>query len=110
MQRSTLRSRIPQIVAELDPETKEALQKGAELIVTDAKERVPVDSGDLREAIHTEEAPDGVYVVAGDTRAFYGHIVENGSVRTPPRPFLVPAKEARQQDVLDLVGEALGDL
>ena len=53
-----------------------------------------MDSGALREAIHVEEVEDGALVVAGDTEAWYGRIVEFEFVRTPAQPFLIPAMES----------------
>jgi HK97 gp10 family phage protein len=108
---ATLVSRIPQIVASLSDEVKDALGSGAELIAEEAKQRVPVDEGTLRDAIHTEEVEGGWSIVAGDEQdAFYGHIIEHGGAHTGPRPFLVPAAEARKADVLQLVEDALEDL
>jgi HK97 gp10 family phage protein len=103
-------SRIPQIIASLPPSVAEALEESANAIAEGAKGRVPVDSGALRDAIHVEEIDNGYSVVAGDDSAFYGHIVENGSVRVPPRPFLMPAFEAERENLLERVSEALEDL
>lgn len=62
-----------------------------------AKQRVPVDTGKLRDAIHTDHEARGEYaVVAGNGDVFYGHIVEHGSVKTPARPFMVPAADETQ--------------
>jgi HK97 gp10 family phage protein len=103
-------SRIPQIIVQLEPSVKEALLESAEAIASGAKDRVPVDSGSLRDAIHVEEITGGFSIVAGDDDTFYGHIVENGSVRVPPRPFLIPAFEAERENLLERVSEALEDL
>lgn len=102
------KNRFPQIIAGLTPKLGAALQAGGEVIERRAKERVPVDEGDLRDAIHTDrEGPLSVRVVAGNTDVFYGHMVENGTVRTAPRPFLVPAVEASKVEVVGLVNGAL---
>lgn len=106
----TLKSRIPEIIAELPVSVDAAIKEGAEAIAEDAQERVPVDSGALREAIHVEKIEGGYSVVAGDDNAFYGHIVEHGGVRTPPRPFLIPAFEANVDALVEGVEEALEDL
>lgn len=105
-----LRSRIPLIAAELDDKLIEGVTDLAQQVAEGAQERVPVDSGALRDAIHVETDGMEVRVVAGDREAFYGHLVENGSVRVPPRPFLVPSLEARRTDLERIVGEPLGDL
>jgi len=104
-----LKSRIPEIIAELGPAVEEATVAGADLIAESAKARVPVDTGRLRDAIHVETGPEGAYVIAGNRDAFYGHIIEHGSAAygTPPRPFLVPALEENRIDVERLVSAAI---
>lgn len=108
----TLKSRIPLIVADLSSEVLEAVVEGAEEIAQGAKDRVPVAEGTLRDAIHVEvdEDESRVSIVAGNTEAFYGHIIEHGSVKTPPRPFLTPAYEAGRDGLLTGVADVLEDL
>lgn len=103
----TLKSRIPQIALSLEPRVQAAMRVGAEGIVQEAKVRVPVETGNLRDAIHVEKAEAGWSVVAGNTTAFYGHIVENGSVLSAPHPFLVPAAESQKEAVAAAVTAAL---
>ena len=105
-----LQSRIPQIIGELDDKLLEGVTALAEQIAEGARDRVPVETGALRDAIHVVVKDDQVAVVAGDNVAFYGHMVENGTVKAPPHPFLVPAFEAELPDLTDLVGERLQDI
>lgn len=92
---ATLKSRLPEIVAELRPRVSAAVKEASEHVADEAKMRVPVDTGDLRDAIHVERGGPATYsVLAGDSDAFYGHMVEFGTSRTAPRPFMVPAAEA----------------
>jgi HK97 gp10 family phage protein len=102
-----LKSRFPAIAAELDVLAREGLKAGIGIVAERAQERVPVETGELRDAIHTASEPEGEYVVAGDSHAFYGHLVEHGTTYTPPRPFLVPALEESRKEVLTLVKAAL---
>jgi HK97 gp10 family phage protein len=104
-----LKSRFPAIAAELEPLARGALQAGAELVEARAKDRVAVGESDphIRDDIHTESEPEGVYVVAGTTQTFYGHILEHGSVKMAPRPFLVPSLEESRKEILGLVVAAL---
>lgn len=121
-----LTSRIPQIVATLDEKTLEGVKELAERIADGARSRVPdatpIGAG-LIAAIHVETEEDlgaltlglahttqSVAVVAGNHDIFYGHIVENGSVHTSARPFLVPAFEAERENLNALVSDALKDL
>lgn len=105
-----LQSRIPQIIGELDDKLLEGVTALAEQIAEGARERVPVETGALRDAIHVRVEDDQVAVVAGDNMAFYGHMVENGTVKAPAHPFLVPAFEAELPDLAEIVGERLEDL
>lgn len=105
-----LQSRIPQIIGELDEKLLEGVTDLAERVANGARDRVPVDTGALRDAIHVEVKDDQVAVVAGDGDAYYGHIIENGSVKTPPHPFLVPAFEAERPNLAEIVGERLQDI
>lgn len=105
-----LESRLPEIIAELPHEVGDALKEGADAIAEGAQERVPIETGALRDAIHVEETDGGYLVVAGDNDAFYGHIVEHGSVNTPPRPFLIPAYEAEHESLISRVKDALDHL
>lgn len=105
-----LTSRIPLIIEQLDDKLLEGVMEVAERTAEGARERVPVESGALRDAIHVEAEDDWVAVVAGNTEAFYGHIVENGSIRTPARPFLLPAFEVEREQLDETIAEALEDL
>lgn len=105
-----LESRIPEIIGNLSDEVNAALKESADAIAEGAKERVPVATGTLRDAIHVEEAEGGYTVVAGNTDAFYGHIIEHGSTRLPPRPFLVPAAEAEMDATVERLSQAMEDV
>jgi HK97 gp10 family phage protein len=100
-----LKSRLPEIIGELSALADEIGRAAAELIMEDAKARVPVGDREphLRDRIHIEhDEAVGWYVVAGDREAFYGHIVEHGSVNAAPQPFLVPAVEGNRGKIEEL--------
>lgn len=102
------RSRLPKIAAELRPALDAVAKQAAAQVERGAKSRVPVETGRLREAIHVEHEGVGEYaVVAGDSEAFYGHIVEHGSVKMPPRPFLIPAAEEARAEIIATAKSAL---
>jgi len=103
-------SRIPRIIAELDPRVELVAREAAELIEKGAKERVPVQTGKLRDSIHVERDDAGWMVLAGDNEVFYGHIVEHGGNRTAPRPFMVPALEQARPAVQKLIDRGLRNL
>ena len=83
------RSRIPQITAKMIPALEAAVTEAAQIVEDRAKQRVPVNTGRLRDAIHIEHTGLGeVTVVAGDTEAFYGHIVEHGGNEATFRSYI----------------------
>jgi HK97 gp10 family phage protein len=105
------KSNIPAISAGLAVKVDAATAAAAKQIAEDAKSRVPVLSGRLRDAIHTERVGPAAYaVVAGRGDVFYGHIVEHGGAHTPARPFLLPALEERRADAIGMISRALEDL
>ena len=101
------KSRLPKVAAELALRADLSAKASAELVAAKAKDRVPVETGRLRDAIHVAEGdtPGEQYVVAGDSTAFYGHIVEHGSVNAPPHPFLIPAAEESRTEIQGIVRE-----
>lgn len=106
----TLKSRIPLIMENLDDTLLETVTELAERIADGARERVPVDTGALRDAIHVRADEEGVAVVAGDNVAYYGHIIENGSVKAPAHPFLIPAYEAETPRLGEIAAESFEDI
>lgn len=105
-----LKSRIPEIIVELDLRVQEGIEHGADDVSQEAKVHVAVDTGKLRDKIHVESEHGEAYVVAGDEDAWYGHLVEHGTTKTPPRPFLVPALEANRSDIVKDVRDRLRTL
>jgi HK97 gp10 family phage protein len=95
-----LKSRIPQIIVEIDVRIAEVIDRGTDQVERDAKARVPKRTNTLHDAIHKDEQDDGTYVIGGDDEAWYGHLVEYGTVRTTPQPFLVPALEENRADII----------
>lgn len=76
----------------LERRTNMVLGATARAIETQAKQRVPVDSGALRDSIRAEQQSPGHWQVgAGDNEAWYAGLVEYGTRRTPARPYLTPA-------------------
>jgi HK97 gp10 family phage protein len=108
-----LKSRLPEIVAELPARLDGVAKAGAELVCASAKERAPYDAhkspGDphLRDALHVEKVKVGTYaVVAGDSDVFWGHLVENGTTHSAAEPFLIPALEEDKPEVVSLAEAA----
>ena len=87
----------------------EALSKGADLIVDDAKERCPVDTGQLRESIHNKIQRKGTRAkIVADAKKdgiYYGKIVEFSPKIN--RPFMYPALDANRDTVRDMISDAV---
>lgn len=110
---ATLKTRLPEIAAELRPKVSAAVKHSAQVVAEDAEARVPVGppTVHLKDRIHVERKGPAEYaVIAGDEEAFYGHMVEFGTSHSAPRPFLLPALEARQDYTVYTVRQALMDL
>ena len=89
---------------------KEALKQGADLIVQDAKSRVPVKTGKLRDSIHAIEKEGGaVQELTADAKNAsgipYGKIVEYSPKIN--RPFLKPAIDANARAVNQKIAQAI---
>lgn len=56
-----------------------------------ARESAPVDTGELRASISSASTPDGAAVTAS---APHAPMVEYGTSKMPPRPFMLPAAHA----------------
>jgi hypothetical protein len=116
MRSVVLKSRIPQINAELQVKMTAVAKEGAQAVEVGAKERVadapPYGEG-LISAIHTEDALGGASVVAGDSDHFYGHFVEmgtGGAHPTPAQPFLIPALESSAPVIIGAASRVLRGL
>ena len=110
---ATLKSRFPEIVAELRPRVREATEKAAEMVAESARQKAPLGPGDvhLRDHISVEaEGPAGFLVLAGNEDTFYGHMVEFGTSHSAPEPFLLPAAEENVDAAAALLTAALRGL
>lgn len=93
-------------------EAKMALHEGAMLVVADAKSRVPVKTGKLKESIKAVSLEDGaVYELSADARnsngISYGQFVEFSPKIA--KPFLYPAMDANRNIIANDVKNAIQD-
>ncbi len=77
------------------------LEKAAEVVAADARRRVPVLSGKLKDTIRVTRLKGdprrNIRIYAGNRikgGAFYAHMVEYGTAKMKARPFLRPALNA----------------
>lgn len=107
-----LKSRIPQIMASLEPRMDTSLIEGAALIEARAKARAPVVTGRLRSSIHTEDRSGGYAVVAdakddnGEPYAIYvefgGHGATGHRGGYGPHAFMYPALEESRAEIIGI--------
>ncbi len=92
----------------------QALRAAGKTIVEEARRLVPVDTGRLRASIvvRTErraKSEDQRRVLIGFLKpaSRLAHLVEFGTVRMAPRPFLRPALDGKAGEALDTMGKTL---
>jgi HK97 gp10 family phage protein len=116
---ATLKSRFPEIIAELRPKVGAAVKQAAEVVAEDASARAPDAppyAQGLVESIRVEREDVAEYAVnAGGGAEFYAGFVEFGHAKrgggeVPPHPFMVPAAEANRDTAAYLVTAALRSL
>lgn len=74
------------------PVVELAVRKAALDVERDAKNRAPVDTGNLRSSISSDvQATDGSVSAEIGPTAAYGVFLELGTSRMAPRPFMGPA-------------------
>lgn len=77
------------------------------IVVThNARQFVPIDTGDTYRSIHHNifTAPGGLGVEIGPT-TYYSPILEHGSIKFPPRPFMLPAATMAEEDFKNVIQE-----
>jgi HK97 gp10 family phage protein len=105
----TYKSRLPEIAVSIDPRVSAATKSGAELIAEEAKGRTW--SHRVAETTHVEfDGSADWKIVFGDREVFWAHFEEFGTTRAPAHPFAIPAKEAKNEEVVAMVAAALEKL
>lgn len=79
------------------PLASKAVRKTAHDIEADAKVFVPVDTGNLRNSISTDV---GVLSAEIGPTAEYGLYVEGGTSRMAPQPYMDPAADRREPELV----------
>lgn len=96
---------------------KNASAAGARVIRDEAKRRVRVDSGELRDNIVVARTfkqrgrrvrlRGAVVLGIRGAARYYAHLVEFGSSKLPPRPFMRPALDAKAEEALKVIADKL---
>lgn len=126
-------NRFPEILVELEARAQAEVARTANAVAQEAKERVPVDTGRLRDSIHGEPRGRHSYAVVADATsdwrrsgaphsgsrrrsptsdfAFpYGIVVEFGSRYQSGQPFLIPSLESQSVEFVAGMKGALASL
>lgn len=85
----------------IEKEILNRLQTAGFLVEASAKKKCPVDTGNLRASIHTslEEEEKAVYI---GTNVEYAACVENGTSKMKAQPYLAPALQENQQQIINM--------
>lgn len=101
---SSLRAKL----TKLEPVTRAAMsrgvQKGGLLVEGDAKLIVAVDTGELRDSLHTEvtTTPNSATATTG-TNVEHGPYIELGTSKMSAQPFLQPALQKNKKPATKIV-------
>lgn len=103
-----LRSRL-QETKEMKKAENRALKKAAGRLETRAKTAAPVDTGNLKSEITTGAVKDGKIDVGVDQQgdAYYGHMIEFGTSKTPAQPFLRPSFERERSNIENIMSQEI---
>lgn len=98
------------ITAEVEKRAMDRLEKAAEVVANAARQKVPVDTGKLKETIRVRrlkgDPKQDVRVYAGSREkggAYYAHMVEYGTVKMKAKPFLRPALNQSKTDIMRIM-------
>lgn len=82
------------------------------IVVHEARNRVPADSGDLRKTIRAGRGKTKAVVRAGTPRTPYGPVIHYGSYtrNIAPQPFVVEALAAKRSQVFGRLDQGIADL
>lgn len=98
-----IRSQVPAVKLKHRAGMIAGLRAGAEIIEQEVRSRCPVgETGNLKASIRSEidERTVRGYVIAGNNDAWYARLVERGTSRAAPHPFLRPAVQTKRRAAL----------
>lgn len=90
-------ARLRKMASAVEAEAEIALRQAAERAAAEARACAPVDRGTLRAGIRMDGA--GRMEARVVSAAPHAAMVEYGTSRTPPRPYMLPAAEAARQEM-----------
>lgn len=97
---------LEQYSEKVDEAISEAIKNGCLAIEASAKQKCPVDTGNLRASIATNMVDEKVGEVG--TNVEYASYVELGTKHQSAQPFLFPAFEEQKGNIVKEIEKALG--
>lgn len=98
------------ITAEIEKKAMDRLEKAGKYVADAARQRVPVDTGKLKDTIRVTRLPNDpkldIRVYAGSRDkggAFYAHMIEFGTTKMGARPFLRPALNQAKSVIMGIM-------
>jgi HK97 gp10 family phage protein len=100
-------------VTKVNAEASQVVRGAAFLCQRVAKQRVPVDTGFLRESItvgglYGGSLTPGALAAQVGPEAAYGGWVERGNGRTEPKPYMIPAAEQASEWMAERMSKDVG--
>jgi len=90
---------------------RKGMRKGANVVRDEARAKARVKTGNLKRKIRTrerrEENGDLRFAVEVTRSAFYGRFLEYGTSKMAAKPFLRPAAEAKTEEAVTAMRDAL---
>lgn len=102
-----LAARLMRIALGMQRAAPELARAGAQRAVELAREAAPVDTGELRAGILVNPGTDGAAAVS---TAAHASMVEHGTRRMPPRPYMLPAARAARGEYLEAARKAVKEV
>ena len=104
--KETFKRSLENLEKKLIAAAMQGLEESGGAIVDEARERVPVKTGRLKDSIGLATDEDALSVtVKADTP--YAKFVEFGTFKTPARPFFLPAVEHERPKTAGRVADAI---
>lgn len=92
---------------------RKGMRQGANVVRDEARAKAPIDSGNLKRRIRTrersEEAGNMRFDIEVPRSAFYGRFLEYGTSKMAAKPFLRPAAEAKTEEAVTVMRDALSE-
>lgn len=95
---------VEDMLDEIEKDIRDGLERGValggEFVKGSARAKAPVDTGQLRSSISSQAS--GFNCVVG-TNVEYGIYQEFGTYKMPPHPFLIPALEENENEIVNRI-------